>query len=135
MSARAAAVVPVLLPGYACHCARCGHAWMSHCDCLTPTTCDDDLSFSIHARTCAPPRRCPRCKAPGWERPAAWTPGEGTSRESLRRRKLERAAIFRSFESTAKTHKAADLACGRKWCCACAACRNVRATMRKKGNR
>ena len=34
-----------------------------------------------------------------------------------------------TLAETAERHKAADEACGRKWRCACGACRQVRAAM------
>lgn len=36
-----------------CTCLRCGHVWVP--------------------RISAKPKQCPRCKQPGWDRPARWT--------------------------------------------------------------
>lgn len=87
---KSAGAVAVLLPGYACRCARdgCGYEWESRCEC--PVRSADAVGGvrNIHREGCLPPQRCPGCKAIGWERPAAWVPGEGTSREAVRRRNV-----------------------------------------------
>jgi hypothetical protein len=55
--------VTVLVPRWACCCARCGHAWVGRCECMPigegPVK---------HVPECEPPKWCPACRDPNWQR-------------------------------------------------------------------
>lgn len=51
---------------------------------------------------------------------------EWLDREADKREGKASATLLEAYIKLARTHKAADAACGRDWTCACAACREVR---------
>jgi hypothetical protein len=107
----AAAVTSVMLPAYATPCLRCLRTIVTACDC-DPVKADRART-NTHASTCRPtyraeggalPNRCPSCTSPKWLEAPAWRHGAGTSAETLRRRKVARAAA-RANEGEARENK------------------------------
>lgn len=77
--ARGASVpIPVLLSGWACCCARCGHTWLSRCECLHAQAIGPEAHAmaqheGVHASDCKPPSKCAACDAKNW-----WMPRSGS---------------------------------------------------------
>ncbi len=90
-----------ILPSWRCPCLKCEVTSDWRCDCpavdVPKITFNGECRISaaaLHKKGCAPPPKCPNrtCRAEGWWIAPRWRHGEGTSRETMRRRKLERAA-------------------------------------------
>lgn len=93
---------PIAVPQWRIRCIRCKHVIAWECECR-PWDSSDGLWAAgqemgaiglrvLHEETCRPPDRCPRraCRQP-WATPPKWRHGEGTSRETLRRRAKAKA--------------------------------------------
>ncbi len=70
---KAPPLLSALLSGYVCVCQRCGARWVKTCGCSDYA--EGEIihrreTVVIHDPGCEPPKRCARCKAVGWERPA-----------------------------------------------------------------
>ena len=90
-----------VLPSWRCHCQKCETTTDWRCDCpavdVEKVTFNGELRISVgvlHKKGCAAPERCPDqdCRSLRWWEPPRWRHGEGTSDETLRRRRLSRAA-------------------------------------------
>jgi hypothetical protein len=80
----------IFLPAWRCACVRCGVTTEARCSC-PPYEAGGDVRTPRHLEGCEPPDRCPNreCRAPRyWEEPR-WKRGEGTSRETVRRRRIQ----------------------------------------------
>ena len=95
-------LVPTSIPGWRMPCLKCEVTSDWPCECPAPRELDDVAGVPSHRANCGPPERCPNqeCRSLRWWEPPKWRRGEGTSRETIRRRKLERAAKRRSRAKT-----------------------------------